>query len=123
MPNPGSFPGPRGEFLKAQCDLYAEAVRDGHVLDTVADIQRRYLLRWPVTLPHEEEQTQEWLDNIDDSAIEEEMAAPTVDDMSPEDAANVISDYDKLVANLKARKEVVSSFFFFYLFSESSTGN
>lgn len=111
MPNPGSFRGPRGDFLKAQLSVYTDAVKDGHIADTVADIQRRYFLRWPVTLPHDQEQTQEWLDSVDDSAVEEEMVAPNVDGMSPEDAAKALENYGHLVEELKTKKEV-----YFFLF-------
>lgn len=106
MPNPGSFRGARGQFLIAQKDLYASAVRDGHIADTVADIQRRYLLRWPITLLHNQEQTQEWLDNVDDDAVPDEMTAPDVSNMSPEEASEALADYNNLVKELKDRKEV-----------------
>lgn len=106
MPNPGTYLGARGEFLKAQLSLYAEAVKDGHISDTVADIQRRYFLRWPATLPHDQEQTQEWMDNVNDSAVEEEMSFPDVDGMSPEEAARSLADYNDLVEEVKSRKDV-----------------
>lgn len=112
MPDPRSFLGRRGEFLKEQLDIYAKAVKDGHIGDTIADIQRRYLLRWPITLPHGTEQTQEWLDSVDDSAVEQEMVVPNVDDMSPEEAANALADYNNLVEELKSRKDVIFFYFF-----------
>ena len=40
MVNPGSFSGLRKQFLANQAALYATAVEDRHVNDTVADIQR-----------------------------------------------------------------------------------
>lgn len=130
MPNPGSFPGARGEFLKAQLDLYAEAVRDGHIADTIADIQRRYFLRWPVTLPHDQEQLQERLDNVDDSAIGDDLDAPNVDGMSPEEASRALADHDKLLKEFKLRKEVcflsvqshLPSSSHFFPYSQSSVG-
>lgn len=106
MPNPGTFTGPRGEFLKAQKELYAQAMKDGDVNDIVANIQRRYLKRWPITLPHNQEQSQEWLDNVDDDTPDEELRAPNVDGMSPEDASEALAAFKKLMEELKGRKDV-----------------
>ncbi|KJA12733.1 hypothetical protein HYPSUDRAFT_113737, partial [Hypholoma sublateritium FD-334 SS-4] len=66
MVNPGGFRGRRKEFLDSQQDLYAAAVKEKHINDTVADIQRRYFKRFPITLSHTEEPTEEFLAAVDD---------------------------------------------------------
>lgn len=106
MPNPGTFLGPRGDFLKAQSALYAQAVKDGDINDIVSDIQRRYFKRWPITLPHNEEQTQEWLDKVDDDSPDEDLVPPTMDGMTDEEASKVTEDFAKLMKELKGRKDV-----------------
>lgn len=106
MPNPGTFLGPRGDFLKAQSELYAQAVKDGDVSDVVSDIQRRYFKRWPITLPHNEEQTQEWLDKVDDTAPDEDLVAPSTDGMTDKEASKATEDFSKLMKELKSRKDV-----------------
>ncbi|KAF9472823.1 hypothetical protein BDN70DRAFT_780715, partial [Pholiota conissans] len=70
MVNPGAFQGSRREFLTAQKELYANAVTDNHVADAVADIQRRYFKRYPITLPHTEEPSTESLANVDDNSAD-----------------------------------------------------
>ncbi|KAF9470434.1 hypothetical protein BDN70DRAFT_821384, partial [Pholiota conissans] len=68
MVNPGSFKGSRKTFLLTQADIYAEALVNNHVADMVSDIQRRYFKRYPITLPHEEEPSEQWLSQVDDNA-------------------------------------------------------
>lgn len=92
--------------MKAQRELYAQALKDGDTSDVVADIQRRYFKRWPITLQHNQEQTQEWLDKVDDDAPDDELSEPDVDGMSPEDASKALSDFEALMEELKGRKDV-----------------
>lgn len=77
MVNPGSFSGRRKAFLDAQKETYAAAVAAGHINDTVADIQRRYFKRFPVTLLHSEEPSEEYLAAVDDDAPDPELS-PTL---------------------------------------------
>ncbi|KJA22462.1 hypothetical protein HYPSUDRAFT_117836, partial [Hypholoma sublateritium FD-334 SS-4] len=72
MVNPGTFKGRRKEFLDSQQDIYAAAVKGKHVADTVANIQRRYFKRFPITLSHTEEPTEAFLAVVDDDAPEPE---------------------------------------------------
>ncbi|KJA13088.1 hypothetical protein HYPSUDRAFT_120316, partial [Hypholoma sublateritium FD-334 SS-4] len=74
MVNPGAFSGQRRAFLDGQQAVYAAAVAESHINDTVADIQRRYFKRFPITLSHTEEPTAEFLATVDDDAPDPEMA-------------------------------------------------
>ncbi|KJA12838.1 hypothetical protein HYPSUDRAFT_119402, partial [Hypholoma sublateritium FD-334 SS-4] len=74
MVNPGTFKGLRLKFLNDQQALYASAVDGKHINDAVADIQRRYFKRFPVTLPHSDEPTEEFLASVDDNAPDPELA-------------------------------------------------
>lgn len=106
MVNPGSFPGSRGEFINAQTQLYAEAVKDNHIGDTLANIQRRFLKRYPVTLQDNEEPSAEWLAQVDDDAPDEELHPPKVDEMDKDAADKALAEYTNLVARVKFKKDV-----------------
>lgn len=106
MVNPGTFTGRRKDFLDSQKDLYAAAVSGNHVADAVADIQRRYFKRFPVTLLHTEEPSQESLDAVDDNAPDPELSRPQTDGLSPEAAARAVRVYELQKAELKMRKDV-----------------
>lgn len=106
MVNPGSFTGRRKDFLDSQQEIYAAAAAGGHVADIVADIQRRYFKRFPITLSHTQEPSQESLDAVDDHAPDPELSQPQVDGLSPEAAARAVRVYELQKAELKMRKDV-----------------
>lgn len=106
MVNPGSFTGLRKEFLESQKDLYAAAVAGMHVPDIVADIQRRYFKRFPITLLHTQEPSQEFLDAVDDNAPDAELSRPQTDGLSPEASARAVRVYELQKVELKMRKDV-----------------
>ena len=106
MVNPGAFKGLRKEFLDSQKELYASAVRDNHVADTVADIQRRYFKRFPVTLSHMQEPTEEFLATVDDNAPDPEFAPPQPSGTDTEADTRALRVYEFQVAELKMRKDV-----------------
>lgn len=112
MVNPGSFIGKRKEFLDSQKELYAAAVQDKHVADTVADIQRRYFKRFPLTLPHNQDPTQEFLDSVDDDAPDPELCHPGPKAAGVEDDAytRTLRVYELQKIELKLRKEVCHFF-------------
>lgn len=115
MVNPGTFTGLRREFLDSQQDFYAAAVKGKHVADAVADIQRRYFKRFPLSLSHSEEPTKESLDAIDDDAPDPEMTPPNLDGLEPDASAHAVRVHEFSIAELKMRKEVCSFFSFFFL--------
>lgn len=106
MVNPGAFPGTRGKFINAQTELYAEAVKDNHIADTVADIQRRFLKRYPATLHDDDEPSEDWLAKVDDDGPDEELRYPDVENMEKVAAENALAEYLKLVARIKFKKDV-----------------
>ncbi len=106
MVNPGTFTGLRKQFLDSQQEIYAAAVKGKHVPDAVADIQRRYSKRFPLTLPHTEEPTQEALDGVDDDAPDPELTPPHLDGLEPDAQARAQRVYEFSIAELKMRKDV-----------------
>ncbi len=106
MVNPGTFIGLRKEFLDSQKDIYAAAVKGNHVADTVADIQRRYFKRFPVTLSHTVEPTKESLAAVDDDAPDDEMKPPDLEGLGPEASARAVRVHELRIAELKMRKDV-----------------
>lgn len=113
MVNPGSFTGKRREFLDSQKELYATAVRDKDVADTVADIQRRYFKRFPLTLAHNKDPTQEFLDSVDDDAPDTELIHPGPKAAGVDDEAytRTLRVYELQKTELKVRKDVRCFFF------------
>lgn len=106
MVNPGAFAGKRRAFLDAQQELYAAAAAANHVNDTVADIQRRYFKRFPVTLSHTEEPTEEALAAVDDDAPDPELAPPRDEGMDPDAYSRAKRVYEFQCNELKMRKAV-----------------
>ena len=114
MVNPGAFSGQRKAFLDAQQEAYSAAVEADHVNDTVADIQRRYFKRFPITLSHTKEPTEEHLATIDDDAPDPEMAPPREEGMSPDAYTRAKRVYEFQCAELKMRKAVCVRYILFY---------
>lgn len=110
MVNPGAFSGSRKAFLHDQREAYAIAVTNGHVADTVADIQRRYFKRYPITLAHDQEPSDEWLSQVNDHAPDTELKAPDADEMSLEDWQVAAEQYDAQMRDIKSRKDVSIKF-------------
>ncbi|KAF9471459.1 hypothetical protein BDN70DRAFT_819959 [Pholiota conissans] len=105
MVNPGAFSGSRKDFLAAQADLYEVAVTNNHVADTVADIQRRYFKRYPISLPHNKEPSAEWLSSVNDNAPENELLPPDSSQLDGKNLEDAEAAYNEQVKTLKFRKE------------------
>jgi len=101
MVNPGAFQGSRKEFLLSQKAKYKDGVVGGYAADALADIQRRYLKRYPIELPHLEEPTPEWLAAIDDDAPDVEQEEPDIIALGEE-------RYTAVVEQLKARRSLLN---------------
>ncbi|KAK7017006.1 SERTA domain-containing protein 3 [Paramarasmius palmivorus] len=86
-----SFEGSRAKFLDSHKDGYAQAVQEDWVKDFIADLGRRYMKRYPASLPHEEEPSQEHLDAVDDDAPDPEAMFPV---RKPEQSKE---EFEKLV--------------------------
>lgn len=108
MVNPGGFLGIRRDFLDGEQEAYNAAVEGNHAADILADIQRRYFKRFPLSLPFSEEPTQEFLDSVDDNAPDPELKPP-LKDLSPEPFARAQRVYEFEIRELKMRKAVSTS--------------
>jgi hypothetical protein len=110
MVNPGSFRGIRKEFLLGEKPTYSVAVIGGCARDTLANIQRRFLKRFPIDLSDSVDPTPEVLAAIDDDTPDEEYEAPdqekmTVDEFS--EATRVIEDRQRRIQFRKDVSDVV----------------
>ncbi|KAJ3486924.1 hypothetical protein NLJ89_g11762 [Agrocybe chaxingu] len=104
MPNPGAFQGQRKEFLVGEKPSYAAGVEGGYAVDALALIQRRYFKRWPVLLPHDQDQLPDVLAAVNDEAPDEEYAIPCKEDMGEDEYAEAMKDYAEYQRVLKFRK-------------------
>ncbi len=106
MVNPGGFTGLRKIFLDSQQAAYDAAVEGGDVADIVANIQRLYFKRFPLSLPHSQDPTPEHLASVNDDAPDPELTAPPQDDENPEAYARARRVYEFQIQELKMRKAV-----------------
>jgi hypothetical protein len=106
MVNPGAFQGSRKDFLKSQKFDYQAGVVGGYTADALAQIQRKYLKRYPIDLPHNEEPSTEWLAAVDDEAAEEELAGPDVDALDEDELAEAMVKSEERRTMLCYRKAV-----------------
>ncbi|KDR83153.1 hypothetical protein GALMADRAFT_134648 [Galerina marginata CBS 339.88] len=104
MVNPGAFRGLRKEFMMNEKANYSEGVTGGYAADALALIFKRYFLRFPVELPHDQEPTAEFLASVDDSAPVPEYEEPDADTLSPEDYAAAIEKLDERRKTINFRK-------------------
>jgi len=118
MVNPGAFQGSRREFLLSQKPAYKAGVIGGYAADALAEIQRKYFKRYPIDLPHSEEPSPEWLEEVDDDA-------PDIDqeelDVSSEEYAIAAKKMETRRSLLTFRKAVRSFWSLFWF--ESSPPN
>lgn len=94
MVNPGVFHGLRKEFLTGEKVTYSNAVANGHATDTIADIQRRFLKRFPVDLPLDEEPSPEHLASVDDTEADPDPEEP---DEESEVVNSNVGEHAKLI--------------------------
>lgn len=111
MVNPGGFSGLRKKFLDDQQPAYNAAVEAKHAADTLADIQRRYFKRFPVTLSHNEDPTEEFIATVDDNAPDPELAPPDRANMDSEGYDRAKRVYEFQVVEIRMRKAVCAVLF------------
>ncbi|KAK7024162.1 SERTA domain-containing protein 3 [Paramarasmius palmivorus] len=85
MVQPRAFTGSRQVFLDSHADAYAEAAKENRVKSFIGDLTRRYLKRYPPSLPHDQEPTQESLDAVDDDAPDPETVRPVRQDFKSDE--------------------------------------
>ena len=84
---------------------YSAGVMGGYAADALALIQRNYLKRFPIDLPHNEEPTEEWLASVNDEGPDPDQVPPDIESLSEEDyiaATKELEERQKLLAFRKA---------------------
>lgn len=115
MVNPGSFGRSRKAFLVSQKPAYSAGVMGGYAADALALIQRNYLKRFPIDLPHNEEPTEEWLASVNDEEPDPDQVPPDIESLREEDyiaATEKLEERQKLLAFRKAVSEILVLFVF-----------
>ena len=106
MVNPGAFQGSQKAFLLSQKDTYKAGVVGGYAADALAEIQHKYLKRYPIDRPHSEEPPAAWLATVDDKAPDEEQVEPNLDVLNDEELAAAIERLEERRILLCFRKAV-----------------
>ena len=96
----------RKMFLDSQQAAYDAAAEEDDVADIVANIQRRYFKRFPLTLLHSQDPTPEHLASVDDDAPDPELTPPPQDNENPEAYARACHVSEFQIQELKMRKAV-----------------
>ncbi len=100
MVNPGVFHGKRKEFLLAEQDGYAQAVKEDRATEQLTDIMHRFLKRFPISMPDNIEPTNSKLECVNDAAPDIEQPVPDKSALSAEEYAKKMvafkSDGEKL---------------------------
>jgi hypothetical protein len=109
MVNPGSFKGPRKEFLLGEKPVYKAAVAGGYVGDTLAKIHRPFFKRFPVDMPVDVDPTPEELVAVDDNIPDEEDEAPDPIKMTPEEFEALSKAFKERQHLIQFRKAVSST--------------
>jgi len=107
MVNPGAFQGSRKQWLFDQKEVYKQAVQGGYAKDCIADIQRRYLKRYPIDLPHDEEPSDEHLASVDNNAADPEPEVPDSEAMDEEAYIAAMKSFEDCHKLVTSRKKVM----------------
>lgn len=102
----------------SQKPTYSAGVMGGYAADALAVIQRNYLKRFPIDLPHNEEPTEEWLASVNDEGPDPDQVPPDIESLSNEDyiaATKELEERQKLLAFRKAVSEILVWFVLFVL--------
>lgn len=111
MVNPGAFRGARKEFLLGEKAAYAQGVEDSYAADALANIWRRYFLRFPIDLPEDQEPTEEELQAVDDNTAIPDVPEPDAETLSPEEyqiAVEALNDRKRRLNYKKAVSDLVT---------------
>jgi hypothetical protein len=108
MVNPGAFQGSRKIFLQSQKADYRAGVVGGYAADALAQIERKYLKRYPIDLPHNEEPSPEWLAAVGDEVPDKEQVGPDLDALDEDELAAAMVKLEERRTLLRFRKAVSS---------------
>lgn len=106
MVNPGAFKGARRAFLMDQKPLYADSVRKDQAGDMIVDIQRRFFKRFPIDKGIDFEPTEEELQAVEDDAEDPEPDVPDEDELSSDDYAKAMKDFEARKATVMFQRQV-----------------
>jgi hypothetical protein len=101
MVNPGAFSGTRKTFLLSQKADYAASVRDNSCAEFLLGLQRRYLKRYPCSLPHNQEPTDEWLAAVNDEESDPEEDLSGLSQADIEERRKVLVFRKEVVIHIK----------------------
>ena len=107
--NPSAFQGSRKIFLQSQTAEYQAGVVGGYATNALAQIQRKYLKRFPIDLPHNKEPSPEWLAAVDEEAAGEEHEGPDLDALNEDELAAAMVKLEEQQGMLRFRKAVSSN--------------
>jgi hypothetical protein len=116
MVNPGAFQGSRKDFLLSKKSDYEAAVKGGYAADALAVIQRQYLKRYPIDLPHEQEPTAEALAAVDDDLPDKDFEAPDSSKMGEREYASALENLENRKKLLLFRKAVSLSLLWWFVY-------
>jgi hypothetical protein len=96
MVNPGSFRGPRKEFLVEEKPAYKAAVTGGYMRDTLANIQCQFFKRFLIDMPLNVDPTPQELAAIDDDTPDGEDKVPNPNKLTPEEFEAVSKVFEEM---------------------------
>ena len=79
---------------------YAAGVLGGYAGDALLKIQRRYFRRFPIDLPHDQEQSVEFLANVNDNAPDKEEEVVDFDNLTP-------VEVEAMMERIKERRKLI----------------
>ncbi len=106
MVNPGAFRGSHREFLIQQIEGYIKAVEEGCAVEYIADVVRRYLKRYLISLTHNVEPSPEHLAHVNDDAPDPEIPMPDEDSLTFVEYEKQMNKYQEDCKTLKYQAEV-----------------
>ncbi|PPQ73933.1 hypothetical protein CVT26_006554 [Gymnopilus dilepis] len=113
MPGRERFTGLRKAFLEGELEKYKKAFIDGTKTDFLMDVLRRFLKRFPLNLPDDQEPTPEFLAEVDDTSPDQERVAPDATEM-PEDQTRyyrLLKEFDDETKLIETRKKQIAQWF------------
>jgi hypothetical protein len=106
MVNPGSFTPKRKAFLESQKAGYIDAVATGMIDLFLSNVYRCYFKRFPPTLAHDVEPSNEDLTAVDDNVTDPEIPVPDPDCLSPTEYKEAEAKYKALQKTIDFRMKV-----------------
>ncbi len=94
MVHPGTFQGKHKHFLMSKREGYVQAVQEDRAAEQIADVFRRYIKRFPISMPDNVEPSDEDLAKIDDSALDPETVVPDESSLPLDQYAKIFTEME-----------------------------